>query len=158
MVPNISVCLCVCRITLDQYVTMQLHIFHAGTSVLEIFITPTPTIAEIEGNDIQFACSPLDTAAPPIIQINGTVAVPGSGMRLTAEDFPGANRTYTYQNIQRAENGITLQCFTADLSLASNITNLIVYCKYYYDCSYYFRYLQRKFWYLSVVLYPLLHI
>ena len=95
----------------------------------EIFIIPTPTIADIEGNDIQFACSPLNTAAPPVLQINGTTVTPSSGMRLTAEDFPDANRTYTFRNIQRTEDGTTFQCFTADLLLASNITTLIVYCK-----------------------------
>ena len=95
-----------------------------------IYLMPSPTVTGIEGNSVQFACGPLDPLLPPpILQING-VDVNTSDLRLSFQDFPGDNRTYTYDGIQRAEEGTTFQCFSADRSVFSNTSVLIVYCEF----------------------------
>ncbi len=107
---------------------------HVGPQ--EIFLLPSPTITVFEGGEIQFACGPFLTVLPaPILEINGTVVDVLSEPRIIFQDFPGDNRTYVYSGVQRAEDGIVLQCFSNDRSLSSNITRLIVYCEFRYHCQ-----------------------
>ena len=118
-----------------QSLIMQHNIYNwlcysiSFSAVLNIFITPSPVLEVVEGNNAQFACGPFSAADPLVVEINGTVIDPSSASGLDVIDFDGDNRTFTLIGVPRMYDGITLQCFSSDGNVSSTVTVLSVLCE-----------------------------